>query len=231
MSEDYSMGLESGGYASIAHADAALVERTGLLGQGGSWAGRQMVARFFIAGFGNAAQRAAWLPRFASGERMASVAISEPRIGAHPKLLTTRAEADGDSFRITGEKAWVSNGPLAAVFVVLAVMAIEDGRKRYGAFLVPRETPGLTIRETPDTKPWRRRAIAAWCSMAAMCPHRRYSGRPAPLTKRWRCRSAMQRTRSAHSGSSVHSASCSCSSVHAATPANRRCCRWAAWRH
>jgi acyl-CoA dehydrogenase len=150
VSEDYSTGLESGGYASIARAEAALVERTGLLGQGGSWAGRQMVARFFIAGFGNAAQRAAWLPRFASGECMASVAISEPRIGAHPKLLTTRAEADGDGFRITGEKAWVSNGPLAAVFVVLAVMAIEDGRKRYGAFLVPRETLGLTIRETPE---------------------------------------------------------------------------------
>jgi acyl-CoA dehydrogenase len=109
-----------------------------------------MVARFFIAGFGNAEQRATWLPRLESGELAAAVAISEPRVGAHPKLLTTRADVEDDGYRISGEKAWVTNGPIAAVFVVLAVMAIEDGRKRYGAFLVPRETAGLTIKEMPE---------------------------------------------------------------------------------
>jgi acyl-CoA dehydrogenase len=150
VSEDHTIGLQGDSYAAIARGEAALAERTGLIGQGGSWAGRQMVARFFIAGFGNEAQRAAWLPRLASGECIASVAISEPRVGAHPKLLTTRAEVDGGGYRITGEKAWVTNGPLAAVLVVFAVMAIEDGRKRYGAFLVPRETPGLSIHETPE---------------------------------------------------------------------------------
>ena len=51
---------------------------------------------------------------------------------------------------IFGEKAWVTNGPLAAVFIVLAVTAIEDGRKRYSAFLVPRDTPGLSIDEVPE---------------------------------------------------------------------------------
>ena len=53
--------------------------------------------------------------------RAAAVAISEPRVGAHPKLLTTRASPDGDGFRITGEKAWVSNGPSAEMFIVLAI--------------------------------------------------------------------------------------------------------------
>ncbi len=150
VSEDHAIGLQGDGYAAIARGEAALVERTGLLGQGGSWAGRQMVSLFFIAGFGNEAQRAAWLPRLASGECIASVAISEPRVGAHPKLLATHAEADGDGYRITGEKAWVTNGPLAAVFVVFAVMAIEDGRKRYGAFLVPQDTPGLSVNEMAE---------------------------------------------------------------------------------
>jgi acyl-CoA dehydrogenase len=42
-------------------------------------------------------------------------------VGAHPKHLTTRAESDGDGFHISGEKAWVSNGPSAEVFVVLAI--------------------------------------------------------------------------------------------------------------
>lgn len=130
-------------YATIARIKAALVERTGLPGVAGVWGGRQVVARWFIAGFGNDAQRAAWL------HRATSVAISEPRVGAHPKLLTTRAEPDGDGFRITGEKAWVSNGPSADVFIVLAITAEQDGRKRYSALLVPRESPGVTSKDMP----------------------------------------------------------------------------------
>ena len=136
------MFLPAMSYVAIAREKAALVERTGLLGEGR--AGQQMVARFFIEGFGTAEQRATWLPH------LASVAISEPRVGAHPKLLTSRAAEFADGYRIFGEKAWVTNGPLAAVFIVLAVTAVEDGRKRYSAFLVPRDTPGLSIDEAPE---------------------------------------------------------------------------------
>ena len=136
------IGLGTDGYAAIARAEADLVARTGQLDVAGAFAGRQVVARFFIAGFGTALQRATWL------RRTAAVAISEPGVGAHPKHLSTRAEPSGDGWRLTGEKAWASNGPFAAVFIVLAIMAIEDGRKRYGAFLVPRDTPGLTIHPT-----------------------------------------------------------------------------------
>jgi acyl-CoA dehydrogenase len=129
-------------YSEIAREKAAIVERTGLLGEG--CAGQQMVVRFFIEGFGTPEQRAAWQ------SRLASVAISEPRVGAHPKLLTTRADEDAAGYSIFGEKAWVTNGPLAEVFVVLAVTSIEDGRKRYSACLVPRDTPGLSIDEAPE---------------------------------------------------------------------------------
>lgn len=130
-------------YSRIARIKAALVERTGLLGVGGVWAGRQVTGRYFLAGFGSAAQRKRWLGR------AIAVAISEPGVGAHPKRLTTRAEPDGDGFRITGEKAWVSNGPSAELFVVLAITATEGERKRYSAFLVPRDAPGLTLRDMP----------------------------------------------------------------------------------
>ena len=131
-------------YIAIAREEAAIVERTGLLGEGGVWAGRQVVSRFFIAGFGNDEQRTAWLPQ------LASVAISEPRVGAHPKLLTTHADEDADGYRISGQKAWVTNGPIAALFIVFAVTSVEAGRKRYSAFLVPRDTPGLSIDEAPQ---------------------------------------------------------------------------------
>lgn len=133
------IGLGADGYAAIARAEAVLIARTGRVDLGAAFAGRQVVNRFFILGFGSPTQRATWL------DRTAAVAISEPGVGAHPKHLTTRAERGGEGWRLNGEKAWASNGPFAVVFVVLAVMATEDRRKRYGAFLVPRDTPGLAI--------------------------------------------------------------------------------------
>jgi acyl-CoA dehydrogenase len=130
-------------YREIARIKSGLTERTGLLGVGGVWGGRQMVGRWFIGGFGTEAQKAAWLGR------TAAVAISEPGVGAHPKLLSTRADHCENGWRITGEKAWCSNGPIADVLIVLAVTADEAGRKRYSMFLVPRGTPGLTLKDMP----------------------------------------------------------------------------------
>lgn len=127
-----------------------LAERTGRLGEAGAWAGRQVVGRYFICGFGDAAQRAALLPRLAAGQALIAIAISEPGVGAHPKHLTTRAEPDGDGVRITGRKAWVSNGPAASHFVVLAISAMDGARKRYSAYLVPRETAGLSLHPMPE---------------------------------------------------------------------------------
>jgi acyl-CoA dehydrogenase len=141
---------DDSGYAAIAETEASLVAATGLPGLAMAWAGRQLVGRFFLAGFGTEAQRAHWLPLLATGSVATSVAISEPGVGAHPKALTTRAERDGDGWRLTGEKAWVTNGPIAGLYVVLAITAVEDGRKRYSAFLVPRETPGLGIKDMPS---------------------------------------------------------------------------------
>jgi acyl-CoA dehydrogenase len=131
------------GYAAIARLKAALVERTGLLGIASVWGGRQLVCRHFLS-FGSDAQRAEWTAR------PLAVAISEPKVGAHPKLLTTRAEAVGDGFRISGQKAWVSNGPSAEAIIVFAITGEEAGRKRYSAFLVPRDLPGLTTADMPD---------------------------------------------------------------------------------
>ena len=130
-------------YATIARLKAAFVHHTGLLGVGGIGGGRHLVGRHFIEGFGTPTQKATWLGR------AISVAISEPDVGAHPKLLRTTATATADGFRITGEKAWVSNGPNADAIIVVAITSEEAGRKRYSAFLVPRETPGLTMTDMP----------------------------------------------------------------------------------
>jgi acyl-CoA dehydrogenase len=157
-------------YTAIAREKAAVVERTGLLGE--AEAGRHLVRRFFIERFGTQQQRERWLPR------LAAVAISEPRVGAHPKLLSTRAEADAGGWRIHGEKAWVTNGPLADVFIVLAITAIEAGRKRYSALLVPRDTQGLLIDEAPH---YRALAPSRHCGLrldGCRVPHSALLGEP-----------------------------------------------------
>jgi len=136
-------------YRAIAIAEQAIAAKTGLLGLASAFAARQMTARFFIAGFANKDQRATWLPRVAAGEICVSIAISEPGAGAHPKHLQTSAEPRGDGFVIRGRKAWVTNGPIADVFLVLAVIAVEDGRKCYGLFLTRKQTPGLKLKPMP----------------------------------------------------------------------------------
>ena len=140
----FRIGLTDGsGYAAIAAAEAALIAGSGSPGLGSAFGSHQMVARYFIRRFGNAEQHARWLPALAEGRSTASVAISEPGAGAHPKHLRTTATRTGDVWVLDGEKAYLTNGPIADLFVVLAVSAVADGRKRYSAFLVPHDTPGV----------------------------------------------------------------------------------------
>jgi acyl-CoA dehydrogenase len=80
----------------------------------------------------------------AAGRLTLSVAISEPGVGAHPKHLRATAERSADGWRLTGEKTFLTNGPIAGLFVVVACSGMRDGRKQFSAFLVPRDCPGLT---------------------------------------------------------------------------------------
>jgi acyl-CoA dehydrogenase len=151
----FQIGLPGAGadldtYRAISIAEQAIAAKTGLLGLASAFAARQMAARFFIAGFAGAALRATWLPRIAAGQVCTAIAISEPGAGAHPKHLQTVAEPDGSGFVVRGRKAWVTNGPVADLFLVLAVVAVEDGRKRYGLFLIPKQTPGLKVKPMPS---------------------------------------------------------------------------------
>jgi alkylation response protein AidB-like acyl-CoA dehydrogenase len=108
-----------------------------------SWLIHQMTARIFIVGYGTKRQRELYLPAMARGEITASFAVSEPEHGAHPRHLSTAAERKGDCFVLNGEKAYLTNGPIADLFIVLAITDIEAERKRFTAFLVPGDAQGL----------------------------------------------------------------------------------------
>lgn len=100
-----------------------------------------------LARFGTAAQKERYLPGICTGETIGAHAVTEPEGGSDAMAMATRAErdADGGHFTLTGSKAFVSNGPVADVLVVYARTRPEGGPLGITAFLVDRDTPGLTV--------------------------------------------------------------------------------------
>lgn len=77
-------------------------------------------------------------------------ALSEPGCGSDAAALTTTARLDGDEWVLEGSKQWITNGHHAGVFVVMARTAPNGGPKGISAFIVDRDTPGLTIGPKED---------------------------------------------------------------------------------
>ncbi|NMN60906.1 acyl-CoA dehydrogenase [Xanthobacter sp. SG618] len=95
---------------------------------------------------GTEEQKQAYLPRLASGELMSAFALTEPDTGSDPANLTTRAERDGDDYVINGTKRYITNAQRAGLFTVMARTEFDKpGADAISAFLVPRDTPGLSI--------------------------------------------------------------------------------------
>jgi alkylation response protein AidB-like acyl-CoA dehydrogenase len=87
---------------------------------------------------------AEWIPRVAAGQAVAGFALSEPHAGTDVAALSLAATRDGEGFRLRGEKLWISNAPDADVYSVFARTTEGAGARGLTAFLVPRDTPGLS---------------------------------------------------------------------------------------
>ena len=136
-------------FSDILPAVDAFVSKGGRPGLALSWIVHLIVGKVLIAGTANRAQKNEILPAMAAGRWTASIALSEPGAGSDPKRIGTAAVKKGDHYVLNGEKAWLTNGPLADLFIVFAVTGVREGRKQFTAFLVPREAPGLTVLEMP----------------------------------------------------------------------------------
>ena len=88
--------------------------------------------------------REAWIPRLAAGEAVAAFALSEPDAGSDAAALALRAERDGDGFRLTGTKTWISNAPEADVYTLFARTTEGAGARGVTAVAVPRESEGFS---------------------------------------------------------------------------------------
>lgn len=95
---------------------------------------------------GTEEQRAAWLPRMASGETIAAFALTEPDYGSDAGSIMTRAVRDGDDYVIDGAKRYITNACEAAVLIVMArTDPGSTGATGISAFIVPADRPGIRI--------------------------------------------------------------------------------------
>lgn len=99
-----------------------------------------------IIKFGNVAQKEAYLPKMATGEWLGSFALTEPGAGSDAGALETRARRAGDHYVINGRKMFITNAPAAHQYFLFA--RTEAG---ISAFIVDRESPGLSIGQVYDT--------------------------------------------------------------------------------
>jgi acyl-CoA dehydrogenase len=95
---------------------------------------------------GTPEQKDRWLPRLASGELIASFALTEPESGSDAASIGTRARRDGDHYVIDGSKRFITNAPEAGMFTLMArTDAEKKGAAGITAFIVDAKTPGISL--------------------------------------------------------------------------------------
>lgn len=100
-----------------------------------------------ISLFGSSGQKARWLPHVASGEAIAAFAMTEPECGSDAANSAMTATRDGDDWLLEGEKTYISNGGIADFYLTFARTGEGEGSRGLSAFIVPADSPGLSIAE------------------------------------------------------------------------------------
>ncbi|MEI4232535.1 acyl-CoA dehydrogenase [Roseovarius sp. D22-M7] len=95
-----------------------------------------------IYAYGSEEQRRRYLPGLASGELIGCFGLTEPDAGSDPAGMKTRAVRTDTGYRLTGSKMWISNSPIADVFIIWAKSEAHDGKIR--GFILDKDTPGLS---------------------------------------------------------------------------------------
>ncbi|MCE3555922.1 acyl-CoA dehydrogenase family protein [Pseudonocardia sp. RS11V-5] len=164
----YALPEEYGGLGFTLTEDARLAIEVGytspgfrsMFGTNNGIAGQALVA------LGTEEQKKDYLPRMASGELVASFALTEAEAGSDPSGLRTRAVRDGDEYVITGEKRFITNADKAGVFMTFARTGAEGtGTQGISLFTVDAGLPGLRVGPT-DAKMGQRGAHTAEVSFS-----------------------------------------------------------------
>jgi acyl-CoA dehydrogenase len=98
-----------------------------------------------IVEMGTEEQKRKYLPKMASGEYIGAFALTEPSAGSNAAAIKTKAVRKGDKYIINGSKHYITNGPEAQVFTVMAVTDPEKGAKGISSFIVEKDFPGFRV--------------------------------------------------------------------------------------
>ncbi len=95
--------------------------------------------------FGNEEQKAKYLPDIASGKKLAAFCITEAEAGSDVGSIRTTAEKKGNHYILNGTKQWITNGGEAEIYTVIAMTNKSKGARGASAFIVDKDTPGLSF--------------------------------------------------------------------------------------
>jgi len=109
----------------------------------------QFAVAVSLASIGSEDQCAQWLAPMAEGSCIGALAVSEPEAGSDTYAMRARAVGTADGFAISGEKVWISNAPVADLFLVLARTDDTPGMFGISCFVVPSSTKGVTVERGP----------------------------------------------------------------------------------
>ncbi len=98
----------------------------------------------YLTRYGTEAQKSAWLPAMAAGDAVASIAMSEPGAGSDLRGMRTTAVRDGDSWRLSGAKTFITSGYSSDVVIVAARTGEKEGRPQLSLFVVPSDSDGFS---------------------------------------------------------------------------------------
>jgi alkylation response protein AidB-like acyl-CoA dehydrogenase len=111
------------------------------------------MATWMIDRYGDDEQRNRWLPRLTAMELLASYALTEPGVGSDAAALSTKAVRDGDDYIFNGAKQFISGAGSTDVYVVMARTG-DDGARGISAFIVPADTPGISVGANEKKMGW-----------------------------------------------------------------------------
>ncbi|CAO3380725.1 isobutyryl-CoA dehydrogenase [Azospirillum argentinense] len=155
------VGEEFGG-SGLGRLDAAVIfeELSAACPSTAAYISIHNMASWMIDRFGNAEQRARFLPKLTTMEHFASYCLTEPGAGSDAASLRTRAERDGDHYVLNGSKAFISGGGTSDVYVCM-VRTGEPGPKGISCIVVEKGTPGLSFGKQEHKLGWKSQPTSA----------------------------------------------------------------------
>ena len=140
MPEEYGGAGADRRYSVVVFEETARRGAVGLLG----WSLHSDIVAPYLLHYGAEAVKRAWLPRMATGEAIGAIAMTEPGAGSDLQSIATRAVRDGDHYRLSGSKTFITNGWHCDLVVVAAKTDPAQGARGTSLFVVDTASPGFT---------------------------------------------------------------------------------------